>query len=507
MKQLIRILVMVFSSVAIAVTSLCYAETVQDAYDKAVQGRGASTIHGCGGADGNFILVIADARKEDDTPVPEQYNAIRLKAMQEMAGFLNRSVTGSESADSAMNSAAGKGKNSQEGFRSSITADVRQTLSGVRQLPVVENGGRLFCGVYFSEKALASVPAPTAPADGLVVATGIYTVTKDRLDEAKAQALLQAQRIAVEQVLGVLIAGTDQSQKEHLKTSETKAGSAVAEKTSRSMSHVTSKLFSNTAGFIETYSIVTEGVKGNCYETTIRAKVAKNKLYESYQSLLKVMGDPEFFLDARGDVEMQQKFEEFFGDLGFRMTSARERAAYVLDVTWKFANIVHPIDKTSGTRLSAWVKLIAPETGQVIFTVANEPTRACSFVGDTTTQHDIVVRNAFAQMKKPLHEKVNAAIANMTQNGRVVTVAFKGYTPAKSTDVESAVAVARGVPGVSDVSSRLDADGGVLELRVTYVGRVDDLKDFLLKGFAVHPLSGGVPPVLQVLDNSLILQM
>lgn len=505
--------------------------TLQQAFDAAVKGKGLSSVRGHDPVDGNYILIIASVPKSDTEPLAQQQTVLRLRAMQDMAAYLNVSISADESStmESARDSA--KGSASRDEFRSSISSSVRQTLSGVRQLGMAENRGRLYCGVYLAETELRSIAAAgtagTVPAtsgintgpvvavpsnDGWVIATGICAITNDRLDEAKKQALLQAQRNAVEQVLGVLIAGTDQYRTESLQRERTRSD-GVTEKASRSMSHVISKIFSNTTGFIDRYTVLCEGVKGNCYEITIRAQVTRKKLLDNYQSLLKMQGDPEFYLDAGDDVELQQKMDEFFTGLGFRVTTARDRAAYIVTVTWKFAPVVHPVDKTQGVRLSVWVKLVAPNklvgpnTEQVLFTVANDPRLAASFTGDATMQHDVVVRKAFDNIQKPLHEKINAVIAAMTQDGRCVTVLFRGYTPAKVVDAETAAAVLRDIPGVADVTTRLDADSGMIELRVTYPGRVSDLKDFLLKGLGVHPLSGGVPAVLQMTDNGLVLQL
>lgn len=106
-------------------------------------------------------------------------------------------------------------------------------------------------------------PAVSA-AQGQVQAVGISTIHNNYLDIARTKAIDEAQRNAVEKSVGVMVSSTSEVENYQLKVD---------------------RILSESKGFIESYSIVSEGREGNSYKVIIEARVRTERLRDSMEAI------------------------------------------------------------------------------------------------------------------------------------------------------------------------------------------------------------------------------
>lgn len=104
----------------------------------------------------------------------------------------------------------------------------------------------------------------TSAAQGQVQAVGMSTIHNNYVDIARAKAMDDAQRNAVEKSVGVMVSSTSEVENYQLKMD---------------------RILSESKGFIESYNIISEGREGDTYKVVIEARVRTERLRDSMEAI------------------------------------------------------------------------------------------------------------------------------------------------------------------------------------------------------------------------------
>ncbi len=406
------------------------------------------------------VYVISVVRLNQPSLTQDELSELALtRGKKEIAAFIGQEIKANEKMEYSESQINDKTE-MKSFFSSVIELDVNQMLNGVTLYKIWKDGEETVAICYLSGKTadmstklkeqIAKLPPDTVGVQGLAV------IDDELITTAKDKALHAALRNAVEQVLGTTLAGNTQVQDNE---------------------KVRSRIFSQSKGFVEEYRIISEKASDGYYHIELVAKIAKNKLLDSYSSYLKQMGDPEFFIRTSND-ELYLTFVKFFEGLGLKMTADENKAAYIIDAIGFFKKVEHPIEKIPGTQLNLWIRIFDARSGQEVLAQKNDPRKAVSFTSSGTRQKNIAIEKAFKQIKKPLHQSLNDMIAKMTSNGRGIIIKLENYNPAYLNSVTNLCRALGYVIGNDTVAYKIDGEKGNVIIFANYFGQMVDLERF-----------------------------
>ncbi|MBR4220999.1 MAG: hypothetical protein IKR81_07590, partial [Victivallales bacterium] len=369
-----------------------------------------------------------------------------------------------------------------------IKIDVNQLLSGVAVVSVVDKGEVVWVYCFTSgtvvdaaaemAKQKAELPPNTVEAFGLSV------LTTESLDAQRQAALAAAKRMAVEQVLSSCVAATTQVQ------DNTK---------------IQAKIYASASGFIEEYRITAEGEFPGGYKVTIVAKVTKDKLLADYTALLKSMGDPGFAIRTNHQ-ELYYRLSDFFTSLGLRIIAEPNEADYIIDAMGDYRAVKHPSTAIDGVQLSLWIRVFDARSSQELFAVKNDPRKAAVFHAKGERQIDLAAEQACEQLRKPLHEKLNALLGRMAATGREVKVLIENYSAAFAPELDIIIKSLEMTPGCSNVNTNVNDITTEAVIRLNYTATMEVLSKFLTERLAKDiPYPARRPKVLAFTNTELRL--
>lgn len=136
-----------------------------------------------------------------------------------------------------------------------------------------------------------------------------------------------------------------------------------------------------------------------------------------------------------------------------------------------------------------------------MFSIENDPRKACSYSGSPTRQTQICVKKAVKQVGKPLHARLQKAIADLVNNGHTVRMVFRNVTTKEQTGfIEQLVTEVNDIPGAGSATSSLNEELRVATLRLTLKGNPQDFVDMLRKRVPQ------LPPALSVSTNKIVFE-
>ena len=485
----------------IVVLSAISSETINQVVSR-MKASNLSSAFGSNKEEGDYFIVLTKTTVSAKMNPNQAEELARIQAKKSIAAFFGQDITANEETSFLSKTVFVDGKEKEEmeeTFKSFMRTDISQLLRGAKEISLTKAGDTITSIYLVSDKSKSlsnklssassseldsSVPEYNS-SDSTVISIGVATIIKNRVDEAKKMALNRAMQNAVEQVLGTMLASTTQVQ---------------------DLEKVKSKIFSNTVGFIDNYRIKEEGVSGGSYKINGSFTVSKNKLYDSYKSMLQTIGDPYFYVVAINDKELTEKFWEFFSDLGFKITDKLSAADYIIELNGKFAKRKHPIDKREGTQLSLWIKIFNYDTRKLLFSIKNDPRKACVFIGDAERQHELAIKKALAQVKEPLHHKINSAVMQLVQSGREITINIENYSSAYKRFLNKWEKSIEFIPGVSDLSTDINSDKREVTFTVNYSGKVNNLSDFLNDRLSKEMPKKYLPDLIDQTSNSITFE-
>ncbi len=430
---------------------------------------GARTASGVSADVGVWVVTVgtADARGLSEA---DALAAATLEARKELASFLTIQVAAATESTQHRD---------VSGVRSTFArwtrSDVSELLRGVRVAERRIEGDKAFAVAVLTERTadaahiLAHAMSTERP--GTVTATG---------EGATAEAALaMAQRNALEQVCGTSVVASD---------------AAVDGKAVRS------RAFSDVQGMVSAYRILEQRKEGNLHRVRIVAEIDKGELQESYGAQMKSVGDPLFWIVSSNDDVLRQMSDWLIGK-GLKTTTHQGTSDYKVELLTKFSRRNHPVNGRMGTQLQLTV-VCYDKAGVQLFSLQNDPREATAFVGSEERQAELAVEKAVAQISRPLHERLQRAVADMVNNGRTVRMVFRNVRTAEQcAAIEALTEAINDYPGASSATySRNDAVA-VSTIRLTLKGNTQDLLGLL------RSRNPDLPAVLTVSANKIVFEL
>ena len=445
-----------------------------------------------------FYVICRETVQIQNGNLPEAQERAKMMARVSIAEFVSGAHIQLKSNSTETTKAAII--NDQESFesvellRKCVQKDVKQVQRGITICAMEKKDDNLTVYCLLVEKIvnaarqMADAVKELGP-DTVQVSGVAYFGGNISLETAEKSALAEAQREAIAQVMGISITSSSASQ-----TVSSEAIDNDGKETFNCDDSFKAKVFSSTAGFIETSRIVDKNVTPPAVMVTIVAKVARDKLMDDYRSYLESMGNPGFCVRSN-DRDMLELYSGFFASLGLRMVDNLYDAAYIIDVTCRFIN--------ENGKLYAAVRAVAKDktSGNVIFSQENDP-EALSVNETSESAKAALCRRILAQMRPALHQKLNTFIGRANADGRPIQVKLGNY----DSDYKSVAAVIQKalkmVPGASNVRMKISGDEVLYTLN--FKTDAEDLADFLEKQIKVDVKRRSLRPVRGNVSNTLI---
>ena len=344
--------------------------------------------------DGVYCLVLSAINSASDKSADAQVGEAVLEAKKKITAFVKgEKVSASTSLESRSETTSVDGEKmtkSYKKFEKKIKTKVDALVRGVKVIGQVTVKERsyvvcLTCEKFEDQTAALEKAQAQYGDEGVVVSVG----EASSLDIAKQKAI----RGAVEQVLGTVVVGYDKMS---------------------TKSEFQSKVFSGTDGVVEKYRILSETDVEIGKRIEIVAKVSKKNLLDNYSNYMKFLGDPAFYIESNSP-DLASHFTEFFTDMGIRIAPVPQEASYVISCTGTYRSLMHPTDDDRpGVQLSLRFRVMEINGKESLIDMKNDPRRSACFVGrDPERQKEICADKAFKQMKKPLHEKIQAMVGKL----------------------------------------------------------------------------------------------
>ena len=414
---------------------------------------------------GFWIVSCAEVYPEPKM-TPNEVSELGLAmAKKEMAAFFGTTVKSSESVSKLTKLQVNNGietSSEEEIVKEALNIDVNQFLRGVAVYQTIKSAESVKVYCYTSVRVMSAVkemeqmksqlPPDTVMAMGIAMGTA-----NDSVAILREKSLAAAKRFAVEQVLGSAVAANTQVQ---------------------DSTKIHSRIYASAAGFVEEFRIVSESRTADGYEIKIVAKVAKDKLLSNYSAYMKAMGDPAFAV-LTNQKDLYMSLCDFFAGLGIRVVADASAADYLIDANGDFRRIIHPATRISGIQLSLWVRIFNAKSNQELFSIKNDPKRAAVFHAKGERQIELAAEKAFAQMKEPLHKKLNELLGKMAATGREIQIVIDNYSETFSAELQIIVKAVEGIPGCSNVNVKVDDISQTATISANYTATMDALQDFL----------------------------
>ncbi len=433
-----------------------------------LQQDGLECLSGVADDVGFWVLTVGSASQEGKS-AKEAEDLAKLNARANMAKSFSVQVAAATESFYSESDAGTK-----ESFMKWAREDTQLLLAGMRIVKVFTEGDKVKAVALLTQKTVDA----SAKLKAAMAGNRPNTVEAEGEGATKKEAIEAACRSALEQVNGV----------------NTIASSAAVDD-----STVRSRAYADIQGLVSNYRILSEKQEGGQWHVVIVAAIDKDELQETYGAELKSIGDPLFFVS--GDNPNAVKLmSDYFIQKGFKTTTNKGTSDYKIELKTLFEEITDPADGGKGTQLSL-TAVCFDKAGVQLFSIVNDPRKACSFSGTPARQTQICVKKAVKQVGKPLHMRLQKAIADLVNNGRTVRMVFRNVTTKDQTGfIERLVTEVNDLPGAGSATSSLNEELRVATLRFTLKGNPQDLVDMLRQRVPQ------LPPALSVSTNKIVFE-
>lgn len=405
---------------------------------------------------GVWVVCRTEVERSDDTTLDQLLAVAEIRAKRDVAAWQRTSISSEKSSEIYVEYEDGELKHSKEAFHSLTHTSTQALLRGMTMHSFLQDGDVL--RVYFfttgrTIDASAELEAQlTELPDGVVRTCGYGVISSRGLPVAQKQALQQALRNAVEQVMGATVI----AQSQLMNNEKFKA-----------------KMVSRSMGTVKKYRIVQEGAQGTAYQVVVNAHVDTDALLDNYAALVRSMGNPGFFISCE-DPDLQIALLDFFTTLGFNVVGDPAAAQFVVKSTCQYI----PIKDSyygDGLQIDTKVGVYDQETSQQLVSLGNVPRFSSTFTGNYHQIRQAAAAKAFKSMKKDLHGKLNQMVLDWVLNGRQVAVVFHNVPNA---DMDNTLLEAiNWVPCATCLDRKREGD--TMTAICTYIGATGDFEEFL----------------------------
>ncbi len=338
--------------------------------------------------EGLYCLIAAEISADTSRTAEVRVEEATLEAKRQMAAYLHgEQMTAQRTLRQTSQTKEGKRTRTSE-MTQSIESKLETMMRGMKPLGQVSVNGKDYMVCVTTEniadEALILRSAQEQYGEsGVVLAVG----------EAATQelALQKALRGAVEQVLGTIVVGYSKVDVQ---------------------GDLQRQLFSGADGVVDAYRVVVEKKVSLGVRVEVVAKVSKAKLLDQYSTYMRFLGDPAFYIDSRSPA-LASHFADFFTGMGIRITSDPKAAQFIIQCSGAFRAINHPATGRAGTQLSLRFQVHAKADAEVLIDLTNNPRKSTSFLASPHRREEVCAELAFAQMKEPLHERIQEMVGRL----------------------------------------------------------------------------------------------
>lgn len=449
-------------------TSAKAANFDQDAVLKRMKSDGVECQSGISDDTGFWVIAIGSSDLTGKTE-KQAFDVARTDARANMAKSFSAQVASAVESFYSESDAGVK-----ESFTKWSRTDTNELLAGLRIVRTFIDGNRALAVALITQKnvdAMAALKhAMSRLPPGTVEANGDGPTKRDAIDAAC--------RSALEQVNGVRTVASDAS---------------VDDSIART------RVYADVQGLVSNYRIISEKQEAGLWHVVIVASIDKDELQETYGAQLKSIGDPLFFVSGENS-DVVKLMSDYFIQKGFKTTTNKGTSDYKIELKTLFSEITDPVDGGKGVQLQL-TAVCFDKAGVQLFSIENDPRKACSYSGTPIRQTQICVKKAVKQVGAPLHVRLQKAIADMVNNGRSVRMVFRNVTTKDQAGfVERLVTEVNDIPGAGSATSSLNESVAVATLRFTLKGNPKDFVDMLRSRVP------SLPQALSVSTNKIVFE-
>ena len=331
--------------------------------------------------------------------------------------------------------------------------------------------------------------APSASAQAKIRATGTAVIGGNRVDIAREKALDGALRSAVEKVVGIMVTSTSEVENFELKMD---------------------RILSESRGFINTYTVISEYRQGDRFDLTVEADVGRERLKDRMQAINLIMARKEkprlmllFAEKGQKDAIAEAAMSRYFMGKGFKLINAqtvsRERSGELLKDPKSSGRLagqygaeilmIGTVDavinsfnvggiEVNSNKVTVSVKVINGDTGEVITTDSKSSDPTPGPKGDIKRITEEAAEKLARKMMEEVLERWSAELTN-TATVKLVVSGLDNYeTLQQFKDL-----LATGVKGFKEVQQRSYRRGEAeldVELRGNSRSLADDLASISL---------------------------
>lgn len=414
----------------------------------------------CGHTPETGVWVVCQIEMDANPSVKkdQQISLAEIRARREISEWMNVTIE-SQATHSMSQTTTAAGVVQHEMYQELTKTKTEAFLRGVTLHSIQNRENAQYAYFYTTGRLVnrsAELEAQLKQAPpGVVRAVGFGVIAEGKISPAKRQAMQQALRNAVEQVMGTTVIGQSQ-----LMDNE----------------KAKSKLISQTMGAVKQYRILKEEHNGINYQVILNAQIDEKNLLDNYASMVRSMGNPGFAIQCN-DPDLKVSLTDFFASMGFKVTEDPAAIQFVVEASCEYL----PINDEyygEGIQIDVHLRLYDVKTRQQILSMRNDPRKTSTYTGTLHRIRQKAAGTAFRTMKKELHEKLNKIVMDWVLNGREVIVIFNNVPSSMD---EALVSSVKDVPCVEYHTKK--RDGNKLILNCSYVGSSSDFEDFLLERF------------------------
>ena len=469
----------------ISVVSFCAYAFDAESVIARMEAAGRKTVIGKDSGCGSYVLCKEVVEVGKDVNVAREQ--AKLQARTTIAELFSVKVSETSTRTTTTKESV---KDEDESFEQTEFAksvkrkDVNQVQRGISVCKEKRDGSKLVIYCLLTEQVIDA----TAELEKAMKKLGPDTVQtvgvgyfNDLVNEAKAHAnaVSEAQRNAIAQVMGMSMTSSSAKQTISSETVDNNGDETFACDDSFKC-----RAFSACAGFIESSRVVNEKKTESAIFVTIVAKVAKGKLMDDYRAYLESMGNPGFCVRSN-DPALLEACSGFFGEFGLRMVGNPYDAAYIFDAEGKVENGIATVTITTRDKTA----------GSTLFSKSN----SASSAGSPSAAY----LDALKGMKKDLHAGIDQFIGRANADGRKVTVRLCNYDE----EYKRVVAVVKNglenIPGAKNVR-KSGGKSDTVEFTLNYIGESEDLAEFLEKHIQTDVKRKRHRPKMGKVQNTLV---
>lgn len=347
----------------------------------------------------------------------------------------------------------------------------------------------VFCAVFFASGPLL--------AQTKVQAQGMATIHKNLVDIARSKAIDEAQRSAVERVVGVMVSSTTEVENYQVKLDS---------------------ILSESQGFINTYKVVSEEREGDQYRVTIEADVGVDRLkdrMEAFNMIMSRQSRPRLLIlighGKKKDDIAESAMVTYFLSRGFKMVDVEAAKGALKRINFEAITDDPSAAAKVGQRYGAEVLIVGrSESSTSPFTIGNVEMKfnkvnisakamkvdtAEIIATDSDTKSGPGMEDVLKTMTTEAGEKVAKTLADRIvdrwsyelTNTVTVKLVASGLKSRKELEKFKSL-LSREVKGVKEVNQRRYQSGRAeldMEVRGNTQGVADDVEAMRLNGKAV----------------------